>query len=330
MACDSTCQLLPDNEETRKIGIHKNQYKEVASVKISVYYDISSKLITLAALYDKRTSDLVCCLGNQLSKIPKNVISVYDRAYGSQILVFFHELYQSKFVVRLKLDFSNTVKKFVQSADNEVYITEQMTERAYKRLETFGIRKSKQDMVSYRLVKVMLATGEMEILMTNLDKTFTVSDLAELYRQRWGIETCFFCLKSFQMLGCFSGYSALSVKQDIYINLIFYNLQTILQIEADKQVKELSKKRQNQSCKNKKSQNEGYKVNRNVGINTVRMYMKDLFLLGESEFINILDKMTELFLQSLEIVKEKSKERVGKMLRQNERHHTEKNYKRGF
>lgn len=32
--------MLPDTEETRKIGIHKNQFKAVASIKISGYFDI--------------------------------------------------------------------------------------------------------------------------------------------------------------------------------------------------------------------------------------------------------------------------------------------------
>lgn len=302
----------------------------MASVKISVYFDIFSKLITLVELFDKRTSDLVCCLSNHIKEIPKDTIAIYDRAYGSHILVFFHHFYQSKFVVRLKVDFSNTVKKFVESADQEAYITEPMTEKARKRLEKHGIIQSKNDTVSYRLVKVVLATGEIEVLMTNLDESFTVSDLAELYRLRWGIETCFFCLKSLQMLGNFSGYSPLVVKQDIFLNLIFYNLQTVLQLDADQQAELISEKRKKQFSKNKKMENQGYKVNRNVGINTVRMYLKELFVKPESELENVIPIMTQLFVQSLEIVKKNSKARVRKMMRQNARHHTESNYKRGF
>lgn len=258
------------------------------------------------------------------------MFKIYDRAYGSHILVFFHELYQTEFVIRPKTDFSNTVKKFIESTDNDVYITDQMTERAYKRLEEYGIRKSKMDTISYRLVKVVLSTGEVEVLMTNLDKTFVLSDLSEPYRLRWGIETCFFCLKSFQMLGIFSGYSALAVKQDIFVNLILYNLQTILQMESERKAVAISEKRKKNPSKKKKKTNQGYKVNRNIGTNTVRMYLKELFLSSDSDLLKTINKMTKLFLLSLEIVKETSKERVRKMLIQNDRHHTEGNYKRGF
>jgi hypothetical protein len=122
-ACDTSVQLLPNNEDTRQIGIHKNQFKEVASVKISAYFDIFNKMITQFELFDKRTADLLCCIKNQIKNTPKDVIAVYDRGYGSQILPFFHDLYSSKYVIRLKVDFSNTVKKFIQSIDNDVIIT---------------------------------------------------------------------------------------------------------------------------------------------------------------------------------------------------------------
>jgi hypothetical protein len=329
-ACDTTCQLLPDNEETRKIGIHKNQFKEVASLKISVYFDIANKLITQFALFDKRKSDLLCCIENQVKNVPKDVIAIYDRGYCSQILPFFHGLYGSKYVIRLRLDFSNTVKKFVESTANDILINEPMSEKTYKRLEGFGIRKSKKDTISYRLVKVILNTGEVEILITNLDSSFGIDDLCELYRLRWGIESCFFCLKSFQMLGTFSGYSKHVIEQDIYTNLLFYNFQTIAQIEADKKARQKSTERKNKENKNRKTTNLGYLINRNIGAGIVRMYLASIFSCKERDLERILKEMDLYFLQSLEKIKPNCKERKRKMHRQNDRHHTEMNYKRSF
>lgn len=330
-ACDSTVQLLPDNEETRKIGIHKNQYKEVASVKVSIYFDILNQIITNAKLFDKRKSDLLCTIEAQISAIPKNVIAIYDRAYGSQILPFFHDLCGSKYVIRLRLNFSNTVKAFVESTSNEVIITERLTEKAYKRLEKLGIRKSKLDTISYRLVKVVLSTGETEILMTNLDNSFTISDLAELYRLRWTVETCFNSVKNHQMLGTFSGYSETAVKQDIWCNLIFYSLQSISMLGAEIKLKVINEKRKETPSKRKKNENKGYKLNRNIGTNTLRSYLPRL--ISPAHFGKIramLEEMTAYFLQSLELVKPTKKERPRKLIRQNARHHTEMNYKRGF
>lgn len=258
------------------------------------------------------------------------MIGIYDRAYGSQILPFFHDLYDSKYVIRLKTDFSNVVKKFMQSSANEILITETLSEKTYKRLETFGIRKSKMDSITYRLVKVVLSTGETEILMTNLDNTFTISDLSEIYRLRWGIETCFGGIKNHQMLGTFSGYSQVAVKQDIWCNLIFYNLQTISSLEAEVKAKAISEKRKNKPSKRKKKENQGYQLNHNIGTNTLRMYLADLLQCPESQLDKILTEMQIYYLQSLEMVKETKRERKRKMIRQNDRHHTEMNYKRGF
>ena len=209
-------------------------------------------------------------------------------------------------------------------------ITASFTGRNYKRLEGFSIRKSKMDTLSYRLVKVGLSTGEVEILMANLDNSFTVSDLAEIYRLRWGIETAFNGIKNHQMLGTFSGYSEIAVRQDIWCNLLFYNLQTITMLEATEMAKDLSEKRENKPSKNKKKENKGYKVNRNIGAGILRSHLFDLFTCKEKEPDDLLEKMQLYYLQSLETVKDANKERKRKMHRQNDRHHTELNYERGF
>jgi len=329
-ACDTTIQLLPDNEDTRKIGIHKNQYKEVASIKISVYFDVFNKLITLSGLFDKRTADLLCCLRGQVKNVPKDVIAIYDRAYGSQILAFFHSLHGSKYVIRLKVGSSKTVREFMQGTDNDVVITEPMGERCYKRLEEFGIRKSKSDMVSYRLVKVILPTGEIEVLMTNLYEAFAISDLSEIYRLRWGVETAFNGIKNHQMLGTFSGYSELAVKQDIYCNLLFYNLHTISILDTEDELRKINERRRRKPSKNKKKENKGYQVNRNIGTNTLRTHLWDLFTCREQDLASVLEEVRVRHLQSLELIKDSSRERKRKMLRLNDRHHTEIGYKRGF
>jgi hypothetical protein len=322
--------MLPDNEETQKIGVHKNQYKTVTSIKLSCYFDILNKIITSVSLHSKQTNDLNACLQKQIKDIPKDVIAIYDRGYGSHIVPFWHDKNGSKYVIRLKTEFSNTVKKFMESADNEAFITEPLSEKTCKRLKKEGIVKSKLDMISYRLVKVFLPTGETEVLMTNLDNSFTINDLAELYRLRWGIETCFLCLKSHQMLGIFSGYSEKAVLQDIWCNLLFYNMQTITSLEATLQAKYISQKRKNNPSKNKKKENGGYQVNRNIGAGTLRDYWFDLWEKQDKGLEKILEEMQIYYLQSLEMISPKQAERKRKMIRTNDRHQTEKNYKRGF
>lgn len=329
-ACDTTVQLLPDSEDARKMGVHKNQYKTVASLKISTYFDIYSKLFTSVKLFAKKTADLLCCLDEQVQNVPKDVIAVYDRGYSSQIIPFFHHRHGSKYVIRLRNDYSKEVINFIQSSDNEQYITIPISEKTYKRLENYGIRQSQHDTISLRLVKVLLSTGEIEILVSNLDKSFTINDLAEIYNLRWGVETAYNSIKNQLMLGTFSGYSQRVIEQDIWCNFIFYNLQSITILETEAKLKAINKRRQAKPSKRQKQPNAGYQINRNIGANTLRMYINRLLFCDTKNIQKWLTEMSIYYLQSIEPVKPSHKERQRKRTRINDRHHTEWNYKRGF
>jgi hypothetical protein len=60
------------------------------------------------------------------------------------------------------------------------------------------------------------------------------------------------------------------------------------------------------------------------------MHLFELFTCPEAQLGAILEKMEKVFLQSLEKIKPHQQKRERKMHRQNDRHHTEKNYKRGM
>jgi len=58
------------------------------------------------------------------------------------------------------------------------------------------------------------------------------------------------------------------------------------------------------------------------------MYLEKLLTSCAKKLRNILEEMDTYFLQSLEMINPHKQER--KRIRQNDRHHTELNYKRGF
>jgi hypothetical protein len=60
------------------------------------------------------------------------------------------------------------------------------------------------------------------------------------------------------------------------------------------------------------------------------MYLSRLFTSPEEHLEATLREMDIYFLQRLEMMKPNKKERKKKKIRQNDRHHTELNYKRGF
>jgi len=166
--------------------------------------------------------------------------------------------------------------------------------------------------------------------MTNLENSFTIYDLGELYCLRWGIETAFFCLKSHQMLGMFSGYSEQVILQDIWCTLLFYNMQSITNLEANLRAKQISQKQKKNPAKSKKKEQAGYQVNRNIGAGVLRSDWFDLWEKRDKALEKVLEEMQIYYLQSLEMIKPKQTERKRKMIQTNDRHQTEWNYKRGF
>jgi hypothetical protein len=284
-ACDTTVQKLPDNEYTRRLGTHTNQSKTVASVKILTYYDPLNSITVHASLHDKNKADLRCVQTN-IKDIPADVISIYDRGFASFLLPFLHEHYQSKYVIRVSTTFSKSVIEFMASNDIDVVVNEQLTQKCFWELANLGIRKSQHDMLTFRLVKIVLPTGETEVLMTNLGVEFSIEDLNTIYQHRWGVETSYNYFKNTLMLGTFSGYSEKAVIQDIYCVLIAYNIQTIIQYGCAEALEEINDRRKYR-----------YKINRNVSAGTIRSALKKLFSNTNEEWGLLLDRIQKIALK---------------------------------
>ncbi len=118
--------------------------------------------------------------------------------------------------------------------------------------------------VKVRLVKVVLFTGQIEVLATNLmDKqAMGVADLGDLDKMRWGIETIIDSLKNQLGLMMFSGLKPQAILQDIYATMFVYNLCQLFineaQLLVNKQVKESIKAKYKQ------------KVNKNVALGVLK------------------------------------------------------------
>lgn len=317
-ACDTTVQKLPDNEDTRKLGTHTNQAQTVASIKVLTYFDVLNQVIARASIGEKQMADLRCAQ-TAIANIPADVISIYDRGFASLLLPFLHDHFGSKYVLRLSVTFSRSVISFLAGTETDIIVTEQLTQKCFWELAKLGIRKSQHDTVTFRLVKIALPTGETEVLMTNLGADFSIADLNFTYQNRWGVETSYNYLKNTWMLGTFSGYSQKAIIQDIYCVLIAHNLQTIIQYDCLPKLEKINETRQKE-----------YKINRNVSAGTLRSHLKRLFVGAAEAGKVLLQNLQQLILKSLEKVKPAFKERQRKLLRCNDRHQTELNYKRGF
>jgi hypothetical protein len=309
---------LPDNADTQTIGTHTNQHNTVASVKLLCYFDLLNKLIARLWLKNKRIQE-VRLVQPYIQALPKDVLSIYDRNYGAHIIIFLHQHYNCPCLIRMKTTCTfEQVERFLASGQKEAIIRDTLKEKAWRQLRKMGMNKSKYHLVTYRLIRVELSTGETEVLLTTLlSPSFTVEDFAWLYGKRWGVETCFDQLKNLFKAPVFSGYSALACKQDLWAVAIMFNLQTILILAAEPLLKA--------RCKHRKR---AYQINRNVSLSGLKSALPHLFIRDWKSLLDTLSFLIHRFLESIErIVEVEPRPRKPKMSRLNERHQTEFNYK---
>jgi hypothetical protein len=317
-ACDGSAIKLPNNPDTRSIGTHTNQHQVVASVKLLCYFDVLNCVIARLWLKNKRIQE-IRLVAPHLEQIPKDVLSIYDRHYGSQLLVFLHQRYGSNCLVRMKTrSTAHQISAFLESGKKDHIVTETLKENAWRELRKMAINKSNYHQITYRLIRVELSTGETQVLLTTLlSPLFTVADFAWLYGKRWGVETCFDQLKNLFKAPVFSGYSALVCKQDLWSVAILFNLQTVVITAAEPELKKRSAKRKIP-----------YQINRNVSLDSLKRKLHSLFLSTVKTLKSTLNFLLERFLKSIERVLEvEPRPRIKKKSRLNERHQTEYNYK---
>ena len=83
---------------------------------------------------------------------------------------------------------------------------------------------TKTDTYSVRVVRVILKSGEVETLVTNLSENeFSADDFLDLYFLRWGIETTYDTLKNKLLIEKFAGRSPVAVLQEYYAMMFVLN-----------------------------------------------------------------------------------------------------------
>jgi len=86
----------------------------------------------------------------------------------------------------------------------------------------------------FRLVKVILENGEVEVLATSLldEEKYPHQIFKDLYFKRWGTETNLNHLKNHAELANFTGMSTLAIMQDFYANMLITNIQSMILQDA--------------------------------------------------------------------------------------------------
>ena len=292
LAVDGSIIILPYSENIKTLftpTIAKNQIeiftKEVIQARASVLYDVMNNIVVDATLKDKAYGERVLAISH-LQHTNKNDLILFDRGYPSIELFANIIKNNSNFLIRIRRNSFKQVAFLFDPKNTQSDITIEIT--APKKLKEILIENALPTTMTIRFVKVVLKTGEIEVLATNVlnHNILHTDDFKELYNKRWGIETFFYVLKNRLSLENFTGNTALAVQQDFYITIFLSNYESLLTYDSNILLKEKTKKYKNKQ-----------KVNKFISFNVIKQKSFELFY-SDLDIDTTLKEMQKLFIMT--------------------------------
>jgi hypothetical protein len=272
-AIDGSSIEIPNTKELQEEYDCKSTgqsiHRTIARAIASGIYDVENNIM-IDAVLSKRTDGERALAKNNLNSMlnilgsKTNVITIFDRGYISIDLLLTLMETKIKYLFRLP---STTFGKEQRSlkTDDEVIDINLTPSRIYGLNDPIKREKAKKlQKLRVRMVRIILSTGEVEYLVTNIENsTMSTKEVGELYYKRWGIELAYDVIKNKLNVENISGKSRLIIEQDFYAQMLLFNMVEDLRNDSNKVVEENKKE-------NLKYE---YKVNMNILVGTFREYM---------------------------------------------------------
>lgn len=230
---DGTILNIVDNASNRSyFGEGGNDKKKICQGRAIISYDPLNGLIDKAYLGKMSIGESSVVKGWIKDRATKE-LSIYDRAYPGLCLQYLHEYYGSPYLMRCKLSHNQSVKDFLASGEFDRIETWKVTKNVSKELADLGIKAIPNTTIYVRLLRIILSTGEVEVLLTNLIDRTQYPHLAfkDLYFFRWPAETIIGFLKNTLAIELTSGHKPLNVMQDFWGTIIRANVQALMEEE---------------------------------------------------------------------------------------------------
>lgn len=222
----------------------------VSALHLNSLYDLCNKIFINVIVNKEAKCDecgAACKLVDQTNdRYP--AIFIADRGYESYNLMAHIEEKMFDYVIRVK-DADNSCMvsgmKLPQFEEYDITKTVIITRKStgpalvnpkkYKylskkmRFDYIANSKCPDYELTIRFVKFKLTDDTYEILATSLpEELFSVEDLKEIYRRRWGIETGFRELKYIMGLSAFHSKQENSILQEVFARLTMYNFSMFI------------------------------------------------------------------------------------------------------
>ena len=294
----SDCEVpnTPKTRERYKTKTGKDA-GNIARIKLSNCYDVLNNYVldTEIEEYKHGENELaerhMRVVEELITEYP--IISIRDRGYFSLPYMFHSIKNNKKFVIRLNKNYLKEEQKSMNSNDEWVEIKYQYDRiRHYKDTDKELYDFYEQgNTIKVRFVNIVLPTGEVETLMTNLgEDEFTTEDINWIYQKRWGIETSYDYLKESMMITNISSSKDTIIRQEIYSQMMVYNIMQSI-------VNDLEEEIEQEKYKHK------MKININMAVGFVKGALVKILIedddkkknqLTEKLFTNILDNIVPI------------------------------------
>jgi hypothetical protein len=286
LAIDGSKIRLPESASVREefgtIRI-KNQHGEGSYTggQCSVMYDVLNECILDSELAPGRTSELELALGH-IEFCKKEDLILFDRGYPGYELFATLQHKNVDFVCRCSKTAFGAVQDFISQTEEWDKI---VTLSPGKDVKSKVAQKRLPVAIKIRLVKIILSTGETEILATSLleRSKYPLTDFSDLYALRWGVETFFNRIKNRLSLENFSGKTAIAVKQDFYSTILITNVESEITGDVDNELKENSNAIHPQ------------KVRKTISFNAIKHRVIELLFCSDLEYDAFVEQLQQLF-----------------------------------
>lgn len=287
---DGTRVMLPKHA-TIEEEFGSNHYGPNADSKrsmalASVLYDPLNQLCIDSEIEGLDKVSEIDLLLRHLPHIEQGGLLVLDRFYPSKWLFFLLSAMNIDFCVRMKKDWWKVVEKFTNSDQSETIVSFSLPKKDADKLAAYPEFIDKE--IKCRLVKVVLDTGEIEILCTSLldSNKYKHEEFGELYHFRWDEEEAYKLLKNRIELERFSGKTAKAVRQDFHAKIFLMTMCSAYAFPIENKVKEEYAKDKNSKTKHPQ------KINKTHALATLSDMLIPVFIRKKlNKFLKYFDRI---------------------------------------
>lgn len=294
LGVDGTRLVLPNHPSiVKEFGQHSFGPKADSPRPLalaSVLYDVLNliPIDSQLAPYSNSEGDL---LAKHLGKVKPGDLLLLDRGYPCFWLLFMLKARGIEFCMRLKDDWWLKVKDLAQSDKDECLVTFSLPKKDRSKLADYP--HMLDDTITCRLIKVVLANGDKQILCTSLTdcEKYPYEAFDGLYHLRWNEEEAYKLFKCRIQIEDFSSKTARGIKQDFHSKILLMTLTAAYAHPVEERVRAEYKADENRK--------HDQKINRTNAISMtmeilIPVLLRKQYKLAFAAFDNIVSKTREI------------------------------------